>query len=148
MKKIKLFWSFTLVSFLTLFTYSCNNKEEVMGNAKMSECLSERSLGDAVESIHFSMKENSLIFSHLNRMVSCDAEACDVSVKTDGNVLTIYENVKAKGKVNCLCPVNIEYAMKGLEHKTYTVKVIIAHEVYAQFELVVDKTCNYTHIIE
>lgn len=147
MRKSRL-WSCTLMLSIILVVCGCDNKEEVIGNAKMSECLSERSVRNALESIRCSMKENSLIFFHQNRMVSCDAETCDVSVKVDGNVLTIYENVKAKGEVNCTCPVNIEYAINELEQKAYTVKVIVAHEVYAQFEIVVNDTCDQTYPIE
>ena len=122
MRKSRL-WSCTLMLSIILVVCGCDNKEEVIGNAKMSECLSERSVGNALESIRCSMKENSLIFF-------------------------IYENVKAKGEVNCTCPVNIEYAINELEQKAYTVKVIVAHEVYAQFEIVVNDTCDQTYPIE
>lgn len=117
---------------------SLSKSEPVRGNAHMSDCLQQtnRLSSSATESIRIKrLNDEKLMFYHLNRMVSCDAEACNITVKVEGDILNITEEIKAKGEVNCLCPVNTEYSIEKPEQKDYTVKVMTAQEVLAQFEL-------------
>lgn len=124
MNKVNLLLTSCLIASLS----ACGTSEERVDNARISGCFQEEKTV-STEAIRLQVKNGKLLFAHINRLVSCDAEGCSVAIEVEGDLLRLTEKWRAKKEVNCLCRMNVDYEDKAPQSGKYRIEVLSEGEV-------------------
>ena len=133
---MKRIYSILFLAFAMTMMVGCNenkNDEVAVVNAHNSKCLLHSMKGYMnPDTLSVTYADGVLHVTHENLMVNCGASevenGVDVTIEVEGSTIHIYETERKDIlQADCLCEVDNDFDITGLDHGTYT---LVLHQWY------------------